>query len=72
MCHFVQRTEIFPDSLQQRADDEDVVEGRQTDQDPVEDGGHALAQQDGDGDEVAGEADGANDHLQQPGVKWLE
>ncbi len=33
-------------------------------QDPVEDGGHPLAEEDGDRDEVSGEANRSDDHLQ--------
>ena len=59
----MQRSKVLPDSLEQRADDEDVVKGRKANEDPVEDGGHPLAQEDGDYDEVAGKTDGDDDDL---------
>ena len=65
MGDLVQRSEVLPDGLEQGANDEDVVEGRQADEDAVEDGGHSFAQQDRDRDEVSGKSDSSNDDLQK-------
>ena len=54
---------VLPDRLQDAAADEHVVEHGEEDQEPVEDGGHLLGAQDGDGDAVADEAgDAHRDH----------
>jgi hypothetical protein len=65
MSDLVQRSKVLPDGLEQGADDEDVVEGRQADEDAVEDGGHSFAQQDRDCDEVSGKSDSPDDDLQE-------
>lgn len=61
----IPRSKVFPDWLKKGASDEDVVEDREEDEHPVEDGGHALAQQDGNGDEISSEADCSYDDLER-------
>ena len=57
--------EILPHGLQKRAEDEDVVEDGEADEDPVEDGAEAFAQQNRDCNKVARETGEADDHLEK-------
>jgi hypothetical protein len=63
--HFMQRPEVLPNGLEHGAEDEDVVEGRQADEDPVEAGGQSFAQEDGDSHAVSGQADHSDYYLRQ-------
>ena len=56
-------TKVFPNGFKQRADDEDVVEYRKADQNPVEDGSHLFAQKNWDGYKVSCQTNCSNDYL---------
>jgi len=60
----VKRSKVLPNGLEHGAEDEDVVKGRQADQDPVEARGQAFAQEDGDGHAISGQANHSDDYLQ--------